>query len=93
MTPATLARYLEYEDDEIRLAATKVAGGKKDHSLAGPLIELLSQRNAAVADAAHAALVEITGEQFGPFAGQPTANRFVVIKRWKTWQEQQAQKK
>jgi hypothetical protein len=93
MTPATLARYLEYEDDEIRQAAAKVAGAKQDRSLIGPLIELLDERNIAVADAAHTALVELTGQQFGNFAGQATANRFVVIQRWKSWWEQQAQKK
>jgi hypothetical protein len=93
MTPATLARYLEYQDDEIRQAAARAAGSKQDRSLTQPLIELLDERNTAVADAAHAALVELTGQQFGPFAGQATANRFAVSQRWKAWWKQQAQRK
>jgi hypothetical protein len=89
MTAATLVRYLEYDDEEIRLAAAKAAVGKEDLALVGPLIELLPARNVALGDAAHAALVKLTGQDFGPFAGKGTAERFVIIKRWQAWRERQ----
>lgn len=87
MTPATLARYLAYDDPAIRLAAAKAAAAKSDPALVGPLIELLSQRDTELGDAAHAALVKQTGQQFGPFVGKSTVERFVVIQRWKAWWE------
>jgi hypothetical protein len=85
MTPATLVRYLEYDHPELRRAAAQAAETKQDRALIGPLIALLEERNVAVADAAHSALQRIAGQQFGAFAGQGTANRFVVIKKWKAW--------
>lgn len=91
MTPATLARYLEYDDPAIQLAAAKAAATKKDGALVKPLIDLLNERDAEIGDAAHDALVKQTGQQFGPFVGQSTVERFVVIQRWKAWREKQAQ--
>ena len=61
----------------------------KTARLIGPLIALLDSHDAAVADAAQAALQAITGQQFGSFAGQSTVNRFVVIKKWKSWWDAQ----
>lgn len=87
MTPATLARYLEYDQPEIRQAAAQAAQSKDDLTLVGPLVTLLEDRNAAAADAAHAALVKLTGQQFGAFAGQPPVARFLVIKKWKAWRD------
>lgn len=93
MTSATLGRYLEYDDVETRLAAAKAAAAKKDASLGGQLVDLLSAGNAAVADAAHAALVEVTGQDFGRFQGARAAERMAIIQRWRAWRTKSASPK
>jgi hypothetical protein len=87
MTAATLERYLEHEKPLLRAAAAEAAARKKEKSLTGPLVALLEDSDSEAANAAHAALVDLTGQDFGRFAGASKAERFVIIKRWKTWLE------
>jgi hypothetical protein len=86
MTANTLGKYLDLEDVELQRAAAEAVAVKQERSLSGKLINLLSSSNDEVANAAHAALVKVTGEQFGRFEGAKPADRFVIVKRWKAWQ-------
>jgi HEAT repeat protein len=88
MTAATLERYLEHESAAIRRGAAAAVVQKKEKPLAGKLIGLLEDSDLQVADAAHSALVELTGQDFGKFIGATKVDRFVTVKRWKTWWEQ-----
>lgn len=89
MTATTLGKYLELDDEELLRASAEAAGAKKDESLTGKLIELLAGSNAEVADAAQAALVNVTGQQFGRFRGAKTSERFVIVRRWQAWWKKQ----
>jgi HEAT repeat protein len=75
MKPKTLARYLDDEDREIRLAAALACGMKDTKELVPDLILALRDKDTGVALAAHAALEKLTGQKFGPGA----------ITEWTKW--------
>jgi hypothetical protein len=74
MKAATLRDYLKDEEPEIRRAAAWACVLKDLRPLAPDLIELLEDREATVAQTAHAALTELTGQKIGPDAAE-----------WKAW--------
>jgi len=70
---------------EVRAAAASVAGSK-GLRLGGELIDLLTDENARVRDAAHIALVRLSrGTDFGPKANASETEREAAIKKWREW--------
>ncbi|MCA9223077.1 MAG: hypothetical protein KDA71_22315 [Planctomycetales bacterium] len=89
MTPRTLAAKLLAEDAETRTAAAKAAARKQARELVPNLIECLIDQDETVANTAHAALRELTKQDFGPTDTDSVVERFVAKKRWQTWWESQ----
>jgi hypothetical protein len=86
----SLREYLTSDaQPELKLAAARAAESKREATLSGELIALLLDPYQPAADAAHAALKQITGQDFGPFEGQKAAERFVVAKAWRAWWDEQ----
>ena len=90
MKATTLGRYLKDEDPEIRRAAALACAMKESKAQVPDLIRLLSDREAAVARAAHAALMDLTGQDFGPAAGATRAERARSIAAWQLWWQKQS---
>jgi hypothetical protein len=85
MKPATLRKYLEDEDTEIRRAAA-LACAMKDHKDFIPdLIPLLQDSQPLVVRAAHAALKELSGQDFGPGADADREQRGRAMAAWREW--------
>jgi hypothetical protein len=94
MSAKTLEVKLDDDDPEVRRAAA-LAVTTKDEAKAFTfkLIEMLSDKEATVAHAAHAALKELTKEDFGPAKGATREERAKAILAWKAWwAKQQADK-
>jgi hypothetical protein len=66
MKDSTLVRFLKDEDVEIRRAAALACAMKDSKDLVPRLIPLLTDPEATVTRAAHAALKELTSQSFGP---------------------------
>jgi hypothetical protein len=81
MTNASLARYLEDDDTEIRRAAALATGTREFKDQVPQLIELLADSDQGVVLAAHTALKAMTGQKFAPSA-----------ELWRTWWKQQEKK-
>jgi hypothetical protein len=77
LTSKTLTDKLQDEDAEVRRAAALAVAQKDDRANVPRLIELLGDRDATVASAAHAALKHLSGTDHGPGAA--------AIPRWKQW--------
>jgi hypothetical protein len=74
---------------EVRAAAARVAGSK-GMKLGGELIDLLGDDNAAVREAAHAALVQLgKGADYGPSKNATKEDRDAAVKKWRAWWEKQ----
>ncbi len=93
MTSDTLAGKLEDDAPEVRRAAALAVAMKEDHSQAYKLIELLSDPEATVARAAHAALKELTKEDYGPAKDASREERGKAIQNWKAWWARQREEK
>jgi hypothetical protein len=78
MKPETLKRYLSDEEPEIRRAAVAACEKRELKTLIPDLIPLLKDRAEVVAQAAHAALKGLSGEDLGP---DPAA--------WEAWWSKQ----
>jgi hypothetical protein len=91
MKATTLAKYFEDEDAEVRRAAALACAMKDGKDLVPGLIRLLSDREPLVERAAHAALKELTGQDFGPAAGASRADRARAVAAWKVWWNKQNQ--
>jgi hypothetical protein len=85
MTSATLGVKLEDDDPEVRRAAALAVAMKEDKAHTYKLIEMLSDPEATVAHAAHAALKSLTNEDFGPAKGAGREERGKAILAWKSW--------
>jgi hypothetical protein len=86
MTANTLRAYLAPDTDrETLLAAVSALKSKGERGLYPELVALLSHKEDRIADAAHAALVELAGKDLGPFAGARSIERLDTINRWKKW--------
>jgi hypothetical protein len=70
---------------EVRIAAARVAGEKKMRLGAG-LIELLTDGEARVRDAAHQALVQLNkGTDLGPKVNAGEKERSAAVGKWREW--------
>jgi hypothetical protein len=85
MKEATLATYLQDEDAEIRRAAALACAMKESKVLVPNLIILLRDPEARVVIAAHAALKELTGQDFGPSADASREDRDQAVLKWQRW--------
>ena len=77
--------YLEDEDAEIRRAAALACAMKDCQDHIPGLIRLLGDRDVLVAQAAHAALRELSGQDLGPRAGADGTERDRAIAAWRAW--------
>jgi hypothetical protein len=91
MTPETLSVKLEDDSAEVRRAAALAVAMKEDKVHTEKLIELLSDREATVGRAAHAALKSLTGQDFGPAKDASPEERARAILDWKQWYRKQRQ--
>jgi hypothetical protein len=89
MTAATLRDKLQDETAEIRRAAALACAMKADKKFIPDLINLLEDQQPTVARAAHAALKDLTGQDFGPAANAPPAARSRAVVAWKEWWEKE----
>jgi oligoendopeptidase F len=70
---------------EVRAAAAKVVAAK-GLRLGSELIELLSDADERVREAAHQALVKLNrGTDYGPSARATDEERAAAIKKWRDW--------
>jgi hypothetical protein len=92
MTAGTLKDKLRDDDLEIRRAAALAVAMKEEKSLVPRLIELLDDSEQPVARAAHAALRNLTGQDFGPAADAGRDERAQAIAAWKDWWAKQGDK-
>lgn len=92
MKAGILAQYLEDEDTEIRRAAALACGMKPCKELIPNLIVLLRDAQTPVVRAAHAALKELTGQDFGPATGASREDCDHAALKWLTWWGKQHKK-
>jgi hypothetical protein len=92
MSDKTLSAYLQDEDPELRRAAALACAMKESKERVPELIRLLSDPEAVVERAAHAALKDLTGQDFGPEAGSGRAERAKAIAAWKVWWDKQSRR-
>ncbi|HEV3081049.1 MAG TPA: prenyltransferase/squalene oxidase repeat-containing protein [Gemmataceae bacterium] len=85
MTADTLRDKLSEDDLEIRRAAALACAMKEDKDYVPDLIKLLEDPEPPVARAAHAALKNLTKQDFGPDADASRAERAQAIERWNDW--------
>jgi hypothetical protein len=93
MKEATLATYLRDEDAEIRRAAALACAMKESKALIPNLILLLRDPESRVVLAAHAALKELTGRDFGPSADASHEDRDQAVLKWQRWWNRQQREK
>jgi hypothetical protein len=84
MTATTLKDKLEDDEAEIRRAAALACAMKEEKSLIPRLIDLLQDKEPGVMRAAHTALKNLTGEDFGPGEANP-AELKRAVDAWKAW--------
>ena len=85
MKATVLAEYLQDDDAEIRRAAALAVAMKESKELIPNLIPLLRDAEVSVARAAHAALKELTGQDFGPTAKATREQREQAAVKWLQW--------
>jgi hypothetical protein len=81
---------LASSDAEIRRAAIVACALREEKGLVPALIAALKDREAAVAQAAHQALRELTGQDLGPAAGASAAAIDSAAAAWLRWWQNQA---
>ena len=84
MKDSTLSQYLGDELLEIRIAAARACAFKGSKSLIPRLVPLVRDTRGGVAEAAHNALKELSGRDFGP---KPNANREERLQASREWLE------
>ena len=92
MTASTVREKLQEENVEIRRAAALACALKEDKSFIPDLIALLEDPQRPVSYAAHAALKELTGKDFGPAANANPTDRAGAVAKWKEWWKAQGGK-
>jgi HEAT repeat protein len=92
MKDTTLKAYLGDEDLEIRVAAARACARKGSKSLVPQLIPLLRDTRGGVAEAAHQALKDLTGQDFGPKANASREDRVQASRQWTEWWNKEAKK-
>jgi hypothetical protein len=82
---ADLKEKLKSEEPEIRSAAARAAGNKK-LPLGEELIDLLSDEEGEVRQAAHQALIRLSrGKDYGPKPEAGESGRAEAVKKWREW--------
>jgi hypothetical protein len=89
MTVPTLREKLQEESAEIRRAAALACAMKEDRDFIPNLIVLLEDSQRPVSFAAHAALKDLTKQDFGPSTNASPQERAAAIARWKEWWKDQ----
>lgn len=89
MKESTLAEYLADEQMEIRIAAARACVVKRSKALIPRLIPLVRETRGGVADAAHRALKELSGQDFGPKDGANREERLQAAREWLAWWKKQ----
>jgi hypothetical protein len=92
MKASTLREKLQDESAEIRRAAVLACAMKEDKDFVRDLIHLLEDPQRLVSSAAHAALKELTGKDFGPAADASPTERAGAAAKWKEWWRSQGGK-
>jgi hypothetical protein len=92
MTDTTLKGYLGDEIMEIRVAAARACALKGSKSLVPQLIPLLRDTRGGVSEAAHQALKELSGQDFGPKANASREQRVQASRQWTDWWNKQLKK-
>jgi len=92
MKDTTLKTYLGDENVEIRIAAARACAVKGSKSLVPQLIILLRDTRGGVAEAAHQALKELSGQDFGPKVNASREERMQASRQWTDWWSKQAGK-
>jgi hypothetical protein len=92
MSSKTLADKLQDDDLEVRRAAALACATKGDKAHLGRLIDLLTDPEAPVSRAAHAALKSLTDQDFGPEAGASRDEVGRAVASWKEWWQRQSSK-
>jgi hypothetical protein len=91
-TAALVKEKLKDADSEIRLAAVHTVAARHA-ALTGDVIDLLTDTEAEVRDAAHQALVRrARGEDFGPPTDASAKQRDEAQKKWRDWWERQSRR-
>ena len=92
MKDSTLKGYLSDDDLEIRTAAARACAKKGSKALIPDLIPLVRETRGIVAETAHQALKELSGQDFGPKAGASREERVEAARQWSQWWSKQAGK-
>lgn len=95
MRVETIGRDLNDDSPEIRAAAARACAlkeskGKEVRDLIPRLIGLLTDPEGVVFRAAHSALKELTGEDFGPASSANEAERKRAAELWQAWWKKQS---
>ncbi len=88
MTSNTLNGFMKDRNKELRAAAAHATASKGADRLgdfAESLIRLIADSEPIVHTSAHAALKELSGQDFGPKAGASEADRSRAFLEWKRW--------
>ncbi|MFM8272710.1 MAG: hypothetical protein ACKODX_10305 [Gemmata sp.] len=85
MTPATLRTMLKADPAELRRAAALACAMKDDKDHVPDLIELITDKDDAVARAAKAGLKSLTGKDFGPGASPTADQKAAAATAWRAW--------
>jgi hypothetical protein len=89
MTAKTLGEKLDDDAPEVRRAAALACAMKDDKTHLRRLIELLEDKESAVARAAYAALKSLSGRDFGPSANASPAEVRQAVSAWRDWWSKQ----
>lgn len=89
MTAETLSELLRHSNREIRRAAALACAMKDDKSHIGELINCLADTDPIVARAVKAALVSLSGKDFGPTPDATPIARAKAIADWRAWHKSQ----
>jgi HEAT repeat protein len=74
----------------VRRAAAFACGRKLAKELLSDLVQLLDDPDKDVIQAARAALIELTGEDFGPAKNADRRGRAEAVAAWRKWCKEQA---
>jgi hypothetical protein len=88
MTTATLRARLKDDDAEIRRACALACAMKEDKEHIPDLIPLLQDPDSGVARAAHVALKNLSGKDFGPNAQATSTEKAEAVSKWLAWWKQ-----
>ncbi len=92
MTAATLRDKLQEDNVEVRRAAAAACGHKKAKEHIADLLPLLDDAEIDVVQSARMALVELTGQDFGPSRDVGTSKRADAATAWRKWWKERSDK-